>query len=324
MKRSIVAACAALGVGLGAAAGVHAQDASYPNKPVKLLIGFPPGGLLDTVSRIVGERMSALLGQPFVVEARPGAGGLIATTALAKAPPDGYTLMMVNDNHALNPFILKEVPYDSVKDFAPIGFVGSTPLVFSAYPGLGLKSLKDLVDLAKAKNGGLTYGSVGPGSLPHLSTALFARAAGVGMTHVPYKGGAPALTDLVGGHINTMMTSLVVSKQHIAAGRLTPLAVAWKHRLEPLPNVPTTAEAGYPVEAAYWFGLMAPAGTPAATVAKLEKALAQTVAQAEVRNRLADMGTIVTPMNGKEFGAFIQSEMAKWQDAVKNANVKLE
>jgi tripartite-type tricarboxylate transporter receptor subunit TctC len=322
--RSIVAACAAFTLALSVAADGHAQDTSYPNKPVKLLIGFPPGGLLDTVSRIVGERMSALLGQPFVVEARPGAGGLIATTALAKAAPDGYTLMMINDNHALNPYILKEVPYDSVKDFAPIGFVGSTPLVFNAYPGLGLKSLKDLVEMAKAKNGGLTYGSVGPGSLPHLSTALFARAAGVSMTHVPYKGGAPALTDLVGGHINTMMTSLVVSKAHIAAGRLAPLAVAWKHRLEPLPNVPTTAEAGYPLEAAYWFGLMAPAGTPPAAIGKLEKALADTVAQAEVRNRLAEMGTLVTPMNAKEFGAFIQSEMAKWRDAVKNANVKIE
>jgi tripartite-type tricarboxylate transporter receptor subunit TctC len=322
MPRSIVAVCAAFALALGTFSDVRAQDTSYPNKPVKLLIGFPPGGLLDTVSRIVGERMSALLGQPFVVEARPGAGGLIATTALAKAPPDGYTLMMVNDNHALNPYILKEVPYDSVKDFAPIGFVGSTPLVFNAYPGLGLKSLKDLV--AKAKNQAFTYGSVGPGSLPHLSTALFARAAGVSMTHVPYKGGAPALTDLVGGHINTMMTSLVVSKAHIEAGRLTPLAVAWKHRLEPLPNVPTTAEAGYPLEAAYWFGLMAPAGTPPAVVAKLEKALADTVAQAEVRNRLAEMGTLVTPMNAKEFGAFIQSEMAKWRDAVKTANVKIE
>jgi tripartite-type tricarboxylate transporter receptor subunit TctC len=232
--------------------------------------------------------------------------------------------MMINDNHALNPFILKEVPYDSVKDFAPIGFVGSTPLVFNAYPGLGLKSLKDLVEMAKAKNGGLTYGSVGPGSLPHLSTALFARAAGVSMTHVPYKGGAPALTDLVGGHINTMMTSLVVSKAHIDAGRLAPLAVAWKHRLEPLPNVPTTAEAGYPLDAAYWFGLMAPAGTPPAVIGKLEKALGDTVAQPEVRKRLADMGTLVTPMNAKEFGVFIQSEMAKWRDAVRNANVKIE
>ena len=263
--RSIVAACAAFTLALGVAADGRAQD-SYPNKPVKLLIGFPPGGLLDTVSRIVGERMAALLGQPFIIDARPGAGGLIATGALAKSAPDGYTLMMINDNHALNPYILKEVPYDSVKDFAPIGFVGSTPLVLNAYPGLGLKSIKDLVEMAKAKNGGLTYGSVGPGSLPHLSTALFARAAGVSMTHVPYKGGAPALNDLVGGHINVMMTSLVVSKAHIDAGRLTPLAVAWNHRLEPLPNVPTTAEAGYPLDAAYWFGLMAPAGTPPAVI----------------------------------------------------------
>jgi tripartite-type tricarboxylate transporter receptor subunit TctC len=324
MPRSIIAACAAFTLALGVAADARAQDTSYPTKPVRLLIGFPPGGLLDTVSRIVGERMQALLGQPFVVEARAGAGGLIATSALAKAAPDGYTLMMINDNHALNPFILKDVPYDSVKDFAPIGFVGSTPLVFNAYPGLGLKSLRDLLEMAKAKKGALTYGSVGPGSLPHLSTALFARAAGVNMIHVPYKGGAPALTDLVGGHLNTMMTSLVVSKGHIDAGRLTPLAVAWKTRLEPLPNVPTMAEVGYAFEAAYWFGLMAPAGTPPAVIAKLEKALADTVAQPEVRKRLADMGTIVTPMNAKEFGAFIQSEMVKWRDAVKTADVKIE
>src|SRR5688572_26564611 len=262
MPRSIVAACAAFTLAVTVVGDGRAQDTNYPNRPVRLLIGFPAGGLLDTVSRIVGERMSALLGQPFVVEARPGAGGLIATTALAKAAPDGYTLMMINDNHALNPYILKEVPYDSVKDFAPIGFVGSTPLVFNAHPGLGLKSLNDLVAMAKAKNGALTYGSVGPGSLPHLSSALFARAAGVSMTHVPYKGGAPALNDLVGGHLNTMMTSLVVSKGHIDAGRLTPLAVAWKHRLEPLANVPTMAEGGYAFDAAYWFGLMAPAGTP--------------------------------------------------------------
>jgi tripartite-type tricarboxylate transporter receptor subunit TctC len=324
MPRSIVAACAAFTLALGVMADGRAQDTSYPKQPVKLLIGFPPGGLLDTVSRIVGERMSVLLGQPFIVEARPGAGGLIATSALAKAPPDGYTLMMVNDNHALNPFILKEVPYDSIKDFAPIGFVGSTPLVFNAHPGLGLKSIKDLVEMAKAKNGALTYGSVGPGSLPHLSTELFARAAGVKMNHVPYKGGAPALTDLVGGHINAMMTSLVVSKAHIDAGRLVPLAVAWNQRLAPLPNVPTMAEAGYPLDAAYWFGLMAPAGTRPVVIAKLEKALADTVAQPEVRNRLADMGTLVTPMNAKEFGAFIQSEMAKWRDAVRTANVKIE
>jgi tripartite-type tricarboxylate transporter receptor subunit TctC len=184
--------------------------------------------------------------------------------------------------------------------------------------------MKDLVEMAKAKGGTLTYGSVGPGSLPHLSTALFTQAAGVKMNHVPYKGGAPALNDLLGGHINTMMMSLVVSKSHLDSGKLTPLAVAWKHRLEPLPNVPTMAEAGYPLDAAYWFGLMAPAGTAPAVIAKLEKALADTVAQPEVRKRLADMGTIVAPMNAKEFGAFIQSEMAKWKDAVSKANVKIE
>jgi tripartite-type tricarboxylate transporter receptor subunit TctC len=324
MSRSIVAAGAAFTIALGIAAESRAQDTRYPTKPVRLLIGFPPGGLLDTVSRIVSERMSALLGQPFIVDARPGAGGLIATTVLAKAAPDGYTLMMVNDNHALNPFILKEVPYDSVKDFAPIGFVGRTPLVFNAHPGLGLKSIKDLVAMAKAKKGSLLYGSIGAGSLPHLSTELFARAAGIEMIHVPFKGGAPALIDLVGGHIHTMMTTLVISKGHIDAGRLTPLAVAWKDRLESLPNVPTMAEVGFPIEAAYWFGLMAPAGIPRAVQGRLEKALAETLAQDEVRKRLTELGALVTPMNAKEFAAFIRSEMNKWRDAVKAAKVKIE
>jgi tripartite-type tricarboxylate transporter receptor subunit TctC len=300
----------------------QAQQANYPTRPVKLLIAFPVGGLLDTVSRIVGDKLSTLLGQQFVIEARPGAGGTLATSALAKAAPDGYTLMMINDNHAINPSVFKNIPYDSTKDFAPVGFVGSAPLVFAAHAGLGLKSVKDLLALAKEKDGALTYGSVGPGSLPHLTTELFTQEAGVKMQHVPYKGGAPALNDLVAGHLNTMMTSAVVSKAHIEAGRFTAMAVVSKRRLDVLPNVPTMAEVGYPVEAAYWFGLMAPAGTPAPVIAKLEKALAETLAMPDVQKRLADLGAIVTPMNSKVFGDYIQSETVKWADVVKKAGLK--
>jgi tripartite-type tricarboxylate transporter receptor subunit TctC len=322
MKRLLVAACAA--IALIATIAANAQAQQYPTRPVKLMIAFPVGGLLDTVARIVGDKMGQLLGQQFVIEARPGAGGTIATAALAKAAPDGYTLMLVNDNHAINPSVFKNIAYDSIKDFAPIGFVGSAPLVYATHPGLGVKTVKELVALAKEKNGALTYASVGIGSLPHLTTELFASSAGVKMQHVPYRGGAPALNDLVAGHVSTMMTSAVVSKPHIDAGRFVAVAVLSKQRLDVLPNLPTMAEAGYPVEAAYWFGMMAPAGTPADVIAKLEKALLETLAMPDVKKRLADLGAIVTPLNAKDFGAYIQSETVKWANVVKQAGLKFE
>ena len=322
MKRLVVAACAALAFIATFSAGAQAQQTNYPTRPIKLMIAFPVGGLLDTVARIVGDKMGGLLGQQFVIEARPGAGGTIATSALAKAAPDGYTIMLVNDNHAINPSVFKNITYDSIKDFAPIGFVGSAPLVFATHAGLGPKSVSDLVAMAKAKNGALTYGSVGPGSLPHLTSELFTGAAGIKMQHVPYRGGAPALNDLVAGHLNTFMTSAVVSKPHIEAGRFTALAVLSKQRLAVLPNVPTMAEAGYPVEAAYWFGLLAPAGTPPAAIAKLEKALIETLAMPDVKKRLGDLGALVTPLDAKGFGAYIRSETVKWADVVKKAGLK--
>src|SRR5262245_1452612 len=179
-----------------AASDARAQDA-YPTRPVKIVIAFPVGGLLDTVSRIVGEKMSGLLGQQFIIEARPGAGGTLATAAVAKADPDGYTLMMINDNHALNPSVFRNIPYDSVKDFAPIGFVGSTPLILVVNGALPMNSVKDLVEAAKQKPGAITYGSVGVGSAPHLAGVMLESVAGIQWQHVPYRGGAPALNDLL-------------------------------------------------------------------------------------------------------------------------------
>jgi putative tricarboxylic transport membrane protein len=320
MKALITCVLAALAV-LGNVAIAPAQD-TYPSRPIKLLIAFPVGGLLDTVSRVVGEKMSTILGQQIVIEARPGAGGTLATAAVARAEPDGYTLMMINDNHSLNPSVFKNIPYDSIKDFAPIGFVGSAPLVLVVNAGVPANSVKELVQLAKEKP--ITYGSVGVGSASHLAGEMFAAAAGVPMQHIPYRGGAPALNDLIAGHLNSMQMSAVIGLPQIEAGKLRPLGVAATARLDVLPNVPTLAETGYPVEAAYWFGLVGPAGTPAPIVAKLEKTLAEVLAMPEVKKRLSDMGAVVTPLGSNQFGGYIRSEITKWADVIAKNNVKFE
>lgn len=301
---------------------VRAQD--YPTRPVKILIAFPVGGLLDTVSRIVGEKLGAQLGQSFIVEARSGAGGTIATGAVANADPDGYTLMMINDNHALNPSVFKKLPYDSIKDFAPIGFVGYTPLILIASPALPVKDVKGFVELAKQKPGALTYASVGAGSASHLAGVMTSSASDIRLLHVPYRGGAPAINDLLAGHVNTMFLSPVTTLSHLQAGKLTALGIAAKSRLEILPDIPTMAEAGVPVEASYWFGLVAPAATPPAVIAKLEKTLLEVLAMPDVRKRLADLGVVLTPLKSKEFGDYIKAEIVKWADVVGKAGVTPE
>ncbi len=321
MKRLLAPALAALALAGLFAGQASAQD-NYPTRPVKLIIAFPVGGLLDTVSRIVGEKMSGLLGQQFIIEARPGAGGTLATAAVAKADPDGYTVMMLNDNHALNPWVFKNIPYDSIKDFAPIGFVGYTPLVFAAHPSVPAKNVKELVEVAKKDPGAITYGSVGPGSASHLAGEMLAGAANVKLQHVPYRGGAPAMTDLLAGHVKTMFLSPVIGLQNIKGGKLTGMALAADKRLEILPDLPTMKESGYPLEASYWFGLVAPAGTPPAITAKLEKALADTLAMPDVRKRLTEMGAIVQPLNGQQFGDYIKAELTKWEGIVKQAGIQ--
>jgi tripartite-type tricarboxylate transporter receptor subunit TctC len=265
-----------------------------------------------------------LLGQQFIIESRPGAGGTLATAAVARAEPDGYTLMMINDNHAVNPSVFKSIPYDSVKDFAPVGFVGSAPMVLTANAQVPVRSVKDLVELARQKPGAVSYGSVGPGSASHLAAELFVAKASISMLHVPFRGGAPALTDLVAGHVNTMFLTAVVGMQQMKAGTLTPLAIAAPARFEMLPDVPTMAEAGYPLEAAYWFGLAAPAATPTAILAKLEKALFDVLAMPDVRKRLTEMGAVVTPLGSKQFGDYIQAEMRKWAGVISENRITFQ
>ena len=310
---------------LGTAPGsATAQDPSYPTRPVRIIVAFPVGGLLDTVSRIVGDKLTVVLGQQFIIESRPGAGGTLATAAVARAEPDGYTLMMINDNHAVNPSVFKNIPYDSVKDFAPIGFVGSAPMALSANARLAVRSVQDLVELTRQQPGKISYASVGIGSASHLAGELFAAKAGVRMLHVPFRGGAPAINDLVAGHVDTMFVTAVVGGQHMKTGALTPLALAAAAQFETLPEVPTMAEAGYPLEAAYWFGLAAPAGTPPAVLAKLEAALAEVLAMPDLRKRMTEMGAVVTPLGSRQFGDYIRAEMAKWADVIAQNNIRFE
>jgi tripartite-type tricarboxylate transporter receptor subunit TctC len=301
-----------------------AQEPGYPTRPVRIIVAFPVGGLLDTVSRIVGDKLGLVLGQQFIIESRPGAGGTLATAAVARAEPDGYTLMMINDNHAVNPSVFKNIPYDSVKDFALIGFVGSAPMALSANARVPVRTVQDLVALARQQPGKISYASVGIGSASHLAGELFAAKAGVHMLHVPFRGGAPAINDLVAGHVDTMFVTAVVGGQHMKTGALSPLALAASARFETLPEVPTMAEAGYPLEAAYWFGLAAPAGTPAAVLAKLESALAEVLAMPDLRKRMTEMGAVVTPLGSRQFGDYIRAEMAKWADVIAENNIKFE
>jgi tripartite-type tricarboxylate transporter receptor subunit TctC len=317
----LFAVTALLGTALGPA---PAQEPSYPTRPVRIIVAFPVGGLLDTVSRIVGDKLTMVLGQQFVIESRPGAGGTLATAAVARAEPDGYTLMMINDNHAVNPSVFKNIPYDSVKDFAPIGFVGSAPMALSANARLPVRSVQDLVELTRQQPGKISYASVGIGSASHLAGELFAAKAGVRMLHVPFRGGAPAINDLVAGHVDTMFVTAVVGGQHMKTGALTPLALAASARFETLPEVPTMAEAGYPLEAAYWFGLAAPAGTPPTVLAKLEAALSEVLAMPDLRKRMTEMGAVVTPLGSRQFGDYIRAEMAKWADVIAQNNIRFE
>ena len=317
----LVAVTTVLGAALGPAT---AQEPGYPSRPVRIIVAFPVGGLLDTVSRIVGDKLTTVLGQQFIIESRPGAGGTLATAAVARAEPDGYTLMMINDNHAVNPSVFKNIPYDSVKDFAPIGFVGSAPMALSANARLPVRTVQDLIELARQQPGKISYASVGIGSASHLAGELFAAKAGVRMLHVPFRGGAPAINDLVAGHVDTMFVTAVVGGQHMKTGALTPLALAASARFETLPEVPTMAEAGYPLEAAYWFGLAAPAGTPPAVLARLESALTQVLAMPDLRKRMTEMGAVVTPLGSRQFGDYIRTEMDKWADVIVQNGIRFE
>jgi tripartite-type tricarboxylate transporter receptor subunit TctC len=312
----------AAGLLLALSTGVAAQD--YPSKPVRLIVPFPPGGSNDVVGRVIATQLSGRLGKQVIVDNRGGAGAVVGTELVANAPKDGYTLLVMSITNAINPWLYK-LPYDPIKAFAPIAILASGTNVLVVNPELPVKSVKELVALAKEKPGQLQYASAGIGTFPHLSGELFKLAAGVDMLHVPFRGGGPALIDVVGGHTKVMFSNLLTAMPHIRAGKLRALGVGAAKRNAALPDVPTIAEAGVPgYEAANWWGILAPAGTPQAIIEKLHKELMAVQAMPEVQKHFESEGASVVQMSPAEFGKFVEAETARWGRVVKAAGIKAE
>ena len=308
---------------LALTAPVAAQQ-DYPNRPVRLVIPFPPGGSNDVVGRMIGTQLSEKLGKQVIVDNRAGAGGVVGTEIVSKAPPDGYTLLVISIAHAVNPWLYK-LPYDPIKAFAPIGVMATGPNVLVVNPELPVKTVKELVDLAKQKPGDLQYASAGVGSFQHLGGELFKLEAKVNLLHVPFRGGGPAMVDVVGGHTKIMFSSLVQTTPHIRSGKLRPLGTGGTQRSPILPDVPTIAEAGVPsYEAVNWWGIVAPAGTPQPIIDKLHATLTQVQDMPEVQKQFANEGAAVVKMSTAQFGQFMVKEMTKWERVVKEGGIKAE
>jgi tripartite-type tricarboxylate transporter receptor subunit TctC len=313
-RRAFVALAAALTV-----LPVASMAQAYPTKPVTIVVPFAAGGTTDILARVVGQALTKELGQTVIVDNRAGAGGNIGAALAAKAPADGYTLFMGTvGTHAINQSLYKKLPFDPVKDFVPLTRVAMVPNLLVANPSKPFKTVKELIAYAKAHPGKVNFGSSGSGSSIHLSGELFNALAKVEMVHVPYKGSAPAVTDLLGGQIDIMFDNMPSAIQHVRNGRLRPLAVTTAKRSPELPDVPTVAEAGVPgYEATSWFGMFAPAGTPAPLVARLNGALVKVLADADVKKKLAEQGAEPYAEKPEQFAEFIRKETAKWSQVVK-------
>jgi tripartite-type tricarboxylate transporter receptor subunit TctC len=307
---------------LGLANPAAAQD--YPVRPVRLIIPFPPGGSNDVVGRLIATHLGERLGKQVVVDNRSGAGGVIGTEIVAKSPPDGYTLQIISMAHAVNPWLYK-LSYDPIKDFAPVGLLAKGANVLVVHPSLPVHSVKELVELAKRNPGDLQYASAGIGSFQHLGGELFKLMAGVDILHVPFKGGGPAMVDVVGGHTKVMFSSMVQTVPQIRAGKLRALGTGGLERSPVLPDVPTIAEAGVPgYEAVNWWGVVAPAGTPPAIIDKVNSEIEAVQKSPEVQKQFANEGATPEPMKPAAFGSFMVSEMNKWEKVVKQGGIKAE
>jgi tripartite-type tricarboxylate transporter receptor subunit TctC len=300
--------------------------ANYPTKPVRLVVPFPAGGTTDILARAVAQKLSEAWGQQVIVDNRPGAGGNIGSDLVAKSKPDGYTLLMGTvGTHAINPSLYKNMPYDHVKDFAPVILVAGVPNVLVVNPSLPVHSVPELIAYAKANPGKLNFASSGNGTSIHLSGELFKAMTGVEMTHVPYKGSAPALTDLIGGQVQLMFDNLPSSLPFIKAGKLRALAVTSGARAAALPDLPTLAESGLPgFEASSWFGVLAPAGTPRDIVAKLNGAIAGWLASPEAKEKLLAQGAIAAGGMPEDFARHIGAETSKWAKVVKASGAHID
>ena len=295
----------------------------YPSKPVKLLVPFPPGGSTDLVARTFSPKLCELLGQQVIIDYRGGAGGSIGAAEAARAAPDGYTLLIVWDTHAVNHHVYK-VPYDFVKSFEPITLLVQSPGILVAHPSFPPSSMKELIEYAKANPDKVTYGSAGAGSSNHLSGLLLIEMTGVKMIHVPYKGGGPLIADLLGGHLNIVFGTLPLYEQHVRSGKMKAIAALSKARIAQFPNLPAASEALPGFEAKTWFGLLAPAGTPKEIVARLRQDVVKALADAKVKEQLVNRGFDVTGSTPEAFAAFLREESVVAGRLVRNAGIKPE
>lgn len=307
------------------AAGAHAQSDPFPSKPVRIIAPFPAGGPIDLIARVLGEKMSPALRQPVIVENRPGAGGIIATDYVAKSAPDGLTLLIVANTLVILPHLDKAATYDPFRDFQPVAMAVSIPNVLVVHPGAGVKNVQDVVTLARKTPGGLSYASAGSGSPLHLAGELFARATGAPMTHVPYKGAGPAVTDLMAGQVKVMFAPLGPVMALIRSGKVVPIAVTDPRRSPQLPEVPTVTEAGVGgVEASSWICFVAPAKTPAVIVARLNQEINAALAAADVRERFRSQGLEPTGGTPAALAQALREDYDKFGKLISEAGIKLE
>jgi tripartite-type tricarboxylate transporter receptor subunit TctC len=306
--------------------GMSVAAETYPSKPLQIIVSFAPGGGVDSVARIVAHKLTESLGQPVLVDNRPGASGMIGTDLVAKAAPNGYTLLLGTQTVlVVAPILQRKTSFDPIKLFSAVTLIGSTPLILVTSPAVPAKSVKELLALAKAKPGELNFGSGGVGTTPHMAGELFASMAGIKIVHAAYKGEAPALTDIMGGHLHMMFSNMSASLSNIKAGKLRGLAVSSMERVAAAPEIPTVAESGVPgFEAQTWFGLLAPAGTPPEIVKRLNTDVLRALTKPDVKEKLASLGLTIVGSTPEKFSGYIKSEFTKWAKVIKDAGVKTE
>ncbi len=325
MARRLKPALAAALIAAFPAAHAAQPEGAYPTKPIRLIIPFAPGGGTDITGRVIAQKLTDALGQTVVADNRAGANGTIGADLAAKAPPDGYTISMISSSHSVNPSLMKKLPYDLVIDLAPITQATTQPYALVLHPSVPAKSVKELIALAKAKPGTLNYGSSGTGGLSHLSGALFSYLAGIEINHVPYKGGAPALTDVIAGQIQMLYSTILQAHAQLKAGRLRALAVTTAKRSQSMPELPTMAEAGVKgYEVAGWYGVVAPAKTPRPIVTKLNQEIVRALRMPDVADKMAADGSEPMGTTPEQFGAHIKAEVAKWRDLIQKTGIRAE
>ena len=323
MKNFIVALLAAC-IALAASAGL-AQTSKFPDKPIRFVVPFPPGGGNDILARVLAPKMAESLGQPVVIDNRAGAGGNIGTEMAAKSPPDGYTLVIASNQVTMNPALYAKLPFDIEKDFAPIALAASVPMVLVVHPSVPANNVREFIALAKTGAGKLNYSTPGGGTPQHIAFEVLNHAAGISVTHVPYKGTGPAIADAIGGQVQATFGTLASLEQHVKGGKLRALAVATPKRSQAMPGVPTMAESGVPgFDVSLWYSILAPAGTPKEIVARLSSEIAKALVAPDVRDRLVGQGFEVSYLNPEQMNELMKRDIARWAKSLKEIGLKLE